>query len=321
MKEISLQLYEKLYRTRQVEKRIIDLYLENEMKTPMHMSMGQEAISAAVAQAIYGNGDIIATYRSHAPFLSITGDVNTFFYEMYGRECGFAEGKSGSMHLSLPEKSHLYSTAIVAGGLPIALGVAFSYKQLGNGRTVAVFFGDGAVEEGAFWESINIASVMRLPVFFICEDNGLAVHARQHIRHGFSSLESVIRCFNNCNFFFDDSNDVESLHDKCIAAINHCNSGKGPAFLHVKCFRYLEHVGINKDFHYGYRTIDEFEPWLKRDCVMLQRTRLIDRGLENQIIEFEFFCDTEIEQAIAQAKEAPLPKPERLWAGVFYENN
>lgn len=317
----SLQLYTKLYRSRRAEQRIIDLYGENDMKTPMHMSFGQEAVPAAVAEALAGKGDIITSYRSHAPFLAITGDVDAFFGELYGREAGFAEGVAGSMHLALPERGHLISTAIVAGGISIATGAAFSHKRLRTGRIAVVFFGDGAVEEGAFWESINVASLMRLPVLFVCEDNGLAVHTRAAARHGFKSLQGILESFGGFKFAFDDSNDVELLYTACRTLIEHCLSGAGPAFLHAQCFRYLEHVGINDDFNRGYRGRTEMEPWLAKDCLAIQRRRLINAGLESDVLAIEDSGDREIERAIAKANASGAPKAERLTAGVFYEKH
>ena len=320
MTDLGLELYRRMYRSRRAEQRIIELYPDNQMKTPMHMSLGQEAVPAAVAQALDGTGDIVATYRSHAPFLAVTGDVNAFFAELHGRSSGYAEGKGGSMHLALPEKSHLCSTAIVGGGFPIAIGAAFAHKRLNTGRMTAVFFGDGAVEEGAFWESLNVAALMELPVLFVCEDNALAVHTRQNTRHGFRSLQAVVEAFRTIAFFYDNSNDVEALHAKCIAAVDHCRSGQGPAFLHARCFRYLEHVGINRDFHIGYRTEAEMAEWLSQstDSVAAQRDRLMHRGLAVQVMELENILDAEIEAAIQMAIAAPLPAPERVHAGVFH---
>ena len=224
------------------------------------------------------------------------------------------------MHLALPEKSHLCSTAIVGGGYPIAIGAAFAHKRLNTGRMTAVFFGDGAVEEGSFWESLNVAALMQLPVLFVCEDNALAVHTRQDARHGFRSLQSVVEAFSSVAFFYDDSNDVETLHGKCAAAVAHCRSGQGPAFLHARCFRYLEHVGINRDFHIGYRTEDEMSSWLSQsvDGVAAQRDRLMHRGLAAQVTELETILEAEIETAIEAARAAPSPAPNRVYAGVFH---
>ena len=319
--KLSLQLYTKLYRSRRAEQRIIDLYGENDMKTPMHMSFGQEAVPAAVAEALAGKGDIVTSYRTHAPFLAITGDVDAFFGELYGRAAGFAEGVGGSMHLALPERGHLISTAIVAGGISIATGAAFSHKRLKTGHIAVVFFGDGAVEEGAFWESINVASVMRLPVLFVCEDNGLAVHTRASARHGFKSLQDIIESFGGFEFAFDDSNDVELLYSKCRTLVEHCQSGIGPAFLHAQCFRYLEHVGINSDFNRGYRSKTEMDPWLSKDCLAIQRRRLVSADLESDVLAIEDLCGREIERAIAKAKASPAPQPARLNAGVFHEKH
>ncbi len=319
--KIALDLYRRLYLCRRAEERVIELYPENDMKTPMHMSFGQEAIPSAVAQALGGRADIVTTYRSHAPFLAVTGNIDAFFAELYGRVAGYAEGKGGSMHLAHPDQGHLYSTAIVGGGLSIAVGAAFANRRLGTGKIATAFFGDGALEEGSFWESLNVASVMKLPVFFVCEDNELAVHTRQSTRHGFRSLSEVVNTLTACRYFFDDSNDAESIYLKCVGALEHIDSGAGPAFLHAKCFRYLEHVGINKDFHEGYRSLAEMAPWAERDSIKMQRERLLAAGFAHEIDEIEKSINEDIEGAIAKAKASPSPAPERLTVGVFHETH
>src|SRR3989338_4702030 len=166
-KGLSRELYRKLYLIRCAEERIIKHYPEDEMKTPMHMSMGQEAVAVGVCHALGPHDQIFASYRSHAAFLTRTGDLEKFFGELYGRVSGTAAGKAGSMHVSSPERGHLCSSAIVASYLPVAVGAAFANKQKDNGGVTCAFFGDGALDEGAFWESLNVACVMRLPVLFV----------------------------------------------------------------------------------------------------------------------------------------------------------
>ena len=166
----SLKLYRGLFFARRCEEYIIKHYPEDEMRTPMHMSMGQEFIPVGICQGLEGRGDIFSSYRSHAPFLAQTMDSDRFFGEMYGRVNGTAEGKSGSMHLAAPECGHIMASGVVATTIPIAVGAAFANQRRQNGRTAVVFLGDGAVEAGVFLESVNVASLYRLPVFFVCED-------------------------------------------------------------------------------------------------------------------------------------------------------
>jgi len=321
MNQRSMELYRKLYLVRRSEQAIIKYYPENEMKTPMHMSMGQEAIPVAFCQAIGPEGQVFGSYRSHALFLAKTEDPHEFFGELYGRETGSAQGKAGSMHLASHRRGHVMSSAIVASSIPLAVGSAFAHKRQESGRIACVFFGDGAVDEGNFWESLNVASVMKLPVIFVCEDNNFAVHTEPHIRQGYRSITDIVGRF-NCTAFESESNDVEVLYQLALDAIRSIHATGKPVFFNLKCYRYLEHVGISEDFDVGYRSRTDYEEWLKRDCVKTQRSHLMDIGFsEEDIQQQEAQIDKDIADSISQAKKAPPPKPEALYQGVFYEGN
>jgi acetoin:2,6-dichlorophenolindophenol oxidoreductase subunit alpha len=316
--EETAALYRRMLLIRRSEEAIVRLYPENDMKTPMHMSMGQEAIPSAVCEALGNRGEVIASYRSHATYLAQTLDVNRFFGELYGRVTGTADGKSGSMHLADIERGHLVSSGVVGAGISVAVGAAFANGVLKNNKIVAVFFGDGALEEGVFWESLNVASLKRVRVLFVCEDNGYAVHSGKPVRHAFQSLDSIVKGFAS-GYFSDTSNDVESIYATTKEAIKHLDSEHRPAFLHYRCYRYLEHVGIGSDLDYGYRSREEWEGWMQRDSLRIQRERLIDLGLEKLVGSIESDVDSAVASAIDAAQRAELPAPDRLFRGVFHE--
>jgi len=316
--KLSFGLYKKLYTIRRAEELIVEHYPEDEMKTPMHMSMGQEAIPVGVCQALTPEDQIFASYRSHAAFLAKTEDTDGFFGELYGKQTGTARGKAGSMHLAAPDQGHLCSSAIVASCIPLAVGAAFANKQRRNGKVCCVFFGDGALDEGVLWESLNVACVMKLPVLFVCEDNHFAVHTPTRMRQGYKSITDIIGRF-DCNVFQEDTTDVEAIYRLALSALE--SIGK-PAFLHLKCYRYLEHVGILEDFNAGYRSKLEFDAWYKRDCLAVQRKRLLADGYsEEDIISAEKLIDEQIANSIRQARAASFPKPEELYRGVFHETD
>lgn len=316
--EVSLGLFRSLQLIRRAEETIVLHYPENEMTTPMHMSMGQEAVPSAICAGLGDAAQVICTYRTHAPFLARTGDLATLFGELYGRVGGSAEGKGGSMHLASPERGHLCSTGIVGAGLPIAAGAAFAAKRLGTGNIVTVYFGDGAVEEGSFWETMNVCKLMRLPVVLVCEDNGYAVHTPPQVRQGFTSLQAVAQAF-DMHYIHDDTNDVESLYRQARRAAALIREGGGPVFFHARCYRYLEHVGIGCDLKDGYRSREEFDAWQARDCVALQRRRLIDHGFEAEVAAVEAEIETRLTEAVEAARMSAAPAPERLYYGVFHE--
>src|SRR5262245_49748814 len=181
----DLRAYERVYLVRRAEEAIREHYAEDEMKTPVHLSIGQEAVAVGVCEALAPEDRVFGTYRSHALYLARTGDTDGFFGELYGRTTGVARGKAGSMHMAAPDRGLIATSAVVASTIPLAVGAALALRQLRQpGRAVA-FFGDGALGEGVFWESLNYACAARLPVVFVCEDNGLAIHARTERYQGY----------------------------------------------------------------------------------------------------------------------------------------
>ena len=318
---LSLELYRKLYMARRAEEFIIQYYPEDDMKTPMHMSMGEEAIAVGVCHALGLENHIWTSYRTHAAFLAKTEDTDKFFGELYGKVTGTAEGKAGSMHLADPSRGHMAASAVVASVLPPAVGMAFANRSKGNGHISCVFFGDGALDEGVFWESLNLACVMRLPVLLVCEDNRLSVHTPTHIRQGYDSITDVVSRF-SCTVIEEDTTDVERIYDLTKQAMDAIRTNGGPVFLRLQCYRYLEHVGIDEDFDAGYRPRSEYEQWRERDCVALQRQRLVQQGLSQaDLLQAESLIDDQILASIQQAQEAPFPRPQELYRGVFHETD
>jgi pyruvate dehydrogenase E1 component alpha subunit len=314
---LNLDLYKKLYLIRKAETEIRKHYHENEMKTPMHMSMGGEAISTGVCHALSSNGQVFASYRSHAAFLAKTEDIDFFFAELYGKDTSFLKGKGGSMHLCHTQYGFMATSAIVATHIPVAIGAAFANKVQKNNRIVAVFFGDGATDEGVFWESINVACLFRLPVIFVCEDNGLAVHTSSDQRRGYDSITSILSKF-NCNVFETCSTDVEEIYNLTLSAIDIIRSKCEPCFMNLAYYRYLEHVGINCDFDAGYRNKEVFDKWYERDPVKLQRSKLSGLNVSNREIEqIENEIDEKVAKSILQAKKAPLSNCNQLYESVF----
>ena len=319
--ELSLHLYKKMYCIRRAEELIIRHYPEDEMKTPMHMSMGQEAVAVGVCYSLGSSSQVFSTYRSHAVFLAITEDTDRFFGELYGKVTGTAEGRSGSMHLASPEDGLMTSSAIVASTVPLAVGAAFANKQKGNGEISCAIFGDGALSEGVFWESLNAAWAMQLPVLFVCEDNGYAIDTKPEVIHGFKRITDVVRQFKS-SVFQEDSTDVEVLHDLTTKAIESIKADGRPSFLQLRCYRYLQHVGVDQDFDDGYRSRAEYEEWLLLDPIALQRNRLLNNGwTEAMLAEEERQIAGQLNESLLKAQAAPFPPVEELYTGVFHEKH
>ncbi len=315
----SVELYRRLFFVRRCEEYIIKHYSEDQMRTPMHMSMGQEFIPVGICTGLEGRGDIFSSYRSHAAFLAQTMDSDMFFGELHGRVTGSAEGKGGSMHLSAPEKGHILSSGLVAGPISVAVGTGFANRRLQTGRTSVVFFGDGATDAGTFWESLNIASLYRVPMFFVCEDNGLAVHTFPQERRGYRSILGVAEQF-RCHVFSDESNDVEEVYKLARKGLDAMAADPAPVFMNIRCCRYLEHIGITDDWHVGYRPKSEYDEWFAKDSLAVQRNRLIGLGMgEADVATLEDELDSRIRASVTTSAQAPKPGPDRLYHGVYHE--
>ena len=316
MSDLGMELYQRMFLCREAEEAIIRDYPSDVMKTPMHMSLGGEALAAGVCRALGPADQLVGTYRSHGIYLCRTGETDRFFGEMYGKVTGMAKGKGGSMHLSAPEQGLISTSAIVASGLPVAVGAAFANQRKGNGAVVAVFFGDGAVDEGVFWESLNAACLWNLPVLFVCEDNGLAVHTPKEVRRGYDDLPEVVARY-RCGVFRDDTTDVERIHDLAAQAIRSILTDRRPAFLQLRYYRYLEHVGVFEDFKAGYRDRLAFERWKAHDPLRLQRDRLVAAGRGAHLEEVQAQVREQVRLSVARALEAPFPTASAIYEDLF----
>lgn len=317
MSKLLLDLYKKMFLIKEAEAEIAREYHKDEMKTPMHMSRGEEAIAAGVCQALPRGSHGYGTYRSHALYLAWTGETDKFFAEMYGKVTGCAKGKSGSMHLASPERGLMATSAVVGTTIPWALGDAFEAYYNNLDRITAVFFGDGATDEGIFWESLNAACLMKLPILFVCEDNDLAIHASTAQRRGYNSLTQIVENF-KINVFEGRGNDVERVYSLATTAINFIKTEKQPSFLNLTYYRYLEHVGVNEDFNAGYRSAPSLDERILNDPVYQVRQKLIKDGCLSAVEEIERQIREQVLASRIRAQEAPFPGREELMKGVFY---
>lgn len=316
MSQLLLALYKKMYLIREAEEEIQREYSKDEMKTPMHMSLGEEAIAAGICQALPKDSHIYGTYRSHALYLAWTEETDKFFAELYGKASGTAGGKAGSMHLASPEKGLMAASAVVGTTIPLAIGDAFAAKYNDLNRITVSFFGDGATDEGVFWESLNAACLWQLPILFICEDNDLAIHISKHRRRGFDSLTNIVRNF-KCQVFEGKGNDAEKVYSLASTAIDSIGTKRQPSLLYLTYFRVLEHVGVNKDFDAGYRSEQEFLKWQEKDPLNILRKKLIkDHGEKVAQIEHRI-CNQVLESRI-KAQKTNFPADTELMKGVFY---
>ena len=314
-KSLNERLYYSLYRIRRVEEEIADIYPTDKIKSPVHLSIGQEAVSVAVCDALNRDDIVFGTYRGHALYLAKGGDLKGMIAELYGKIDGCAKGKGGSMHLVDIDNGIMGTSAIVATTIPDAVGYAYALKYQRKDSIVVSFFGDGAVEEGVFYESINFAALKHLPIIFICENNSYAIHTHQLKRQSVANICERVVSFGIKAERIND-NDVLSLRERISGNIESLRNGEtGPLFFECMTYRWREHVGPNEDFNLGYRTREEAESWIQNDQV-----ERIGKMLETeQQTKIEKEVEEEIREAFAFAEESPFPEASELYTDVFKE--
>ncbi len=313
----ALGLYQKLYLVRRCEEKIREEYFKDEMKTPVHLGIGGEAISVGVVQALPPAALTFGTYRNHALYLAKTDDVEGFFGELYGRASGRCKGKAGSMHLCYPERGLVATSAVVGTTIPVALGAAMASRYRGRNEVVAAFFGDGATEEGTFWESLNYASLRGLRLLLICEDNELAIHTHVNDRQGHEGLLSAVSGF-RCHAERADGSDLPAVLEAARGILRKMEKDPRPGFLHLSYYRFLEHVGPLEDFKFAYRKKPEEKELQRRDPVHRFEQTLAALGARaEEIANVRSKVDERVLKEVAAAQKAPFPEPSELMTDVF----
>ncbi|MDD2367013.1 MAG: thiamine pyrophosphate-dependent dehydrogenase E1 component subunit alpha [Desulfuromonadaceae bacterium] len=273
-----LRLYESLTRIRLFEERIVDLYHEQEMKTPVHLCIGQEAVAVGVCSQLEREDYIFSTHRSHGHCIAKGMQLRSIAAELYGMDSGCARGRGGSMHLVDPDCGIPGSTAIVGGSVPLAVGAALSAKMQGNGRIAVAFFGDGATEEGSFHESLNFAALHKLPVIFICENNFYATNSHIKARQPAGRIASKGAGY-GVPSHTADGNSLGVVYEFAAKAIKLARDGGGPTLLEFETYRWKSHVGPASDFQTGCRSESELLKWKERCPNKLYRTDILKAGM------------------------------------------
>jgi len=307
--DISLELYQELLRIRLIEEEIAKRYSEQKMRCPIHLSIGQEAIAVGVGKTLLKTDYLVSNHRAHAHYLAKGGNLKKMIAEIYGKVDGCCSGIGGSMHLIDLEVGGVGTTPIVAGSLPVGVGVAFASLLKKENRITTIFFGEAATEEGVWAESINFAALKKLPILFVCENNFYSCYSPLSVRqapgrsrpdivraHGMLALEGY-------------GNDVDEVYRVTQKAVDYIREGNGPCFVEFDTYRYHEHCGPNIDDDAGYRPKEEIEYWHQRCPVRLYEERLIKEAVLNpEIIDgMKKELHREIDEAFAFAEKSPFP--------------
>lgn len=317
-----LPMMRQMMRIRMVEEAIANHYPDQEMRCPTHLCIGQEAVPVGVSAHLTKHDLVFSGHRSHGHFLAKGGDLKSMMAELYGRATGCAHGKGGSQHLIDLRCGFMGSAPILASTISVGVGAAWGAVLRAESRVVVVYFGDGATEEGTFHEAMNFASLKRLPVIFVCENNLYSVHSALAVRQPPRSI-AAMGSAHGVPAAQGDGNDIRVVYQLAQQAIRRARGGEGPTLLEFMTYRWMEHCGPNEDTELGYRSALELAEWKARDPIVMARELALSAGLGSALeedVEREGIA-REIEEAVSYARTSPFPSPSELSAHVFPDQN
>ncbi len=308
-KKELVNYYSKLYKIRETELKIVEEYPKQEMRCPVHLSIGQEAPSAAVNIFLNKKDFAISYHRAHAHYIAKDCNLKKMIAEIYGKESGCSSGAGGSMHLIDLSKNFLGSTAIISSSIPVGVGYAYSLKYFNKNSRVCIYIGDASCEEGVFFESLNFAILKKLPIIFFCENNRYSVYSNLSQRQPKNrKLHELAKSFGIKSHYLNSKDPIKFCSNlKKIIKI------KKPLFIEVSTYRYYEHCGPNKDDHLNYRPKKEINFWNKRDPVLLVEKYLLKNNVlkKTDLIKLKKRILKEISEAFIFAKKSKNPSYEK----------
>ena len=314
-KEKLEELLYLMIKVRRVEECLLDIFSQGKIPGFIHVSIGQEAVAAGVCSQLEPSDSIFTTHRGHGHAIAKGIDLKRFMAEIYGRSDGFCKGKSGSMHIACKEMGIVGSNGIVGGGIPISLGTSFASIYKGEGKVTICFFGDGAVNEGTFHESLNLASLWNLPVVFCCENNGWAQFTPQEVYLKVKNISTRAEAYGMAGATVD-GDDVLKVYEEAEKAIMRARDGQGPTLLECKTHRWFGHFAGDAQKYRPPKEIQEargFDPIGKFQKFLLESKTITQGNIE----AIEAKIKSEIEEAIAFAEKSPMAEMEELFNDVY----
>ncbi len=311
-----LDLLRQMVRIRMVEQAIAERYAEQEMRCPVHLSIGQEAPAVGICAALAKSDWVFSGHRNHAHYLAKGGNLQRMLAEIYGKETGCCRGKGGSMHLTDQAAGFIGASPIVGSMIPIAVGAALTAQLRGEDRTVVVFLGDAAVETGVFHESVNFACVRNLPVIFACEDNAYSVYSPLSVRQPSSRSLSQAAAGHGISTSKVDGNDVLAVIEEAERAVHQARTDGAPSFIELTTYRWREHCGPDFDNDIGYRQEEEFQEWVDRDPID-RLIRELGTPREAELEGLRLAIADEIDAAFSFARDSPFPPASEASFGVY----
>lgn len=309
----------RMMRIRHVEEEIAARYAGQEMRCPVHLCSGQEAVSAAAGMCLRPDDFAVSGHRAHGHYLGKGGSLPAMLAEIYGKRTGCAGGRGGSMHLIDESVGFKGSTAIVGNTIPIGVGLGYSIRLKGTDQVSCIFFGDGAVETGAFYESANFAALRKLPVLFVCENNFYSVYSPMQVRQPEGRQIHRLAEAIGMRAAQLDGNDAPGVYAALGQAVADLRAGSGPLFLEFITYRWREHCGPNFDNHIGYRSEEEYLAWRAREPIARLRAQLLGAAAlgEQDIEAMQRDIADETDAAFRFAEESPFPDGQSAFAGLY----
>jgi TPP-dependent pyruvate/acetoin dehydrogenase alpha subunit len=310
-----LSIYEKMYTIRKFEESTVKYYAQGQIPGFVHLYIGEEAISSGVCAALNKDDYITSTHRGHGHLIAKGGDINKMMAELFAKSTGYCKGKGGSMHISDLNIGIMGSNGIVGAGFSIAAGVGVAAKMRDAGQVCVCFFGDGATNRGTFHESSNMASVFKLPIIYVCENNSYGISANvKNIMH-ISDIAARASSYGMPGIKIDGNNAIE-VYNTAKSAIDLARSGGGPTFIEAVTWRHRGHWEGDPD---NYRTTSERQEGQAKDPIPRLAEYLVSRGIatKDEVLNIENNVISSIENAVDFAKKSPFPELKDLYTDVY----
>lgn len=317
-----IDLYNMMLKIRLFEEKVVDLYARGFIPGLAHIYIGEEAVACGACAALRKDDYITSTHRGHGHVIAKGADLKFMMAELLGKKTGYCKGKGASMHIADIKIGILGANGIAGGGLPIAVGSAWSAKWRRTDQVTVCFFGDGASNNGVFHESLNLASLHKLPVIFVCENNHYAIGTQQKRHQPITNISSRAKSYAMPGVTVD-GNDVLSVSEKVTEAVKRARSKEGPTLIECKTYRWRGHTEGDPNQGKRYRSAEEIETWKKKDPIKKLGNRIIEdkSATKKKLDVLEKEILTEIEEAVNFAIESEQPVPEELYEDVYVQSS
>jgi len=313
-----IELYRKMITIRLFEEKIVDMYARGLVPGLAHLYVGEEAVATGVCANLRKEDYITSTHRGHGHVIAKGANPKFMMAELFGKKTGYCKGKGGSMHIADVDIGILGANGIAGGGLPLAIGAGLSAKMRKTDQVTACFFGDGSSNNGTFHESLNFASVHRLPVIFVCENNtyGISVSQKQHQAIQDVSIRAVAY---NMPGVTIDGNDVMAVYETAGKAIERARAGEGPTLMECKTYRWRGHHEGDPNQGRRYRTMEEIKAWMEKCPIKRFEERLIEEKILTKAKAKKVWEEVqkEIDDSVEYASQSPFPEPQDLYEDVY----